>query len=56
MLCWFLGLQAKFAPALWGPAPSEKATEQSEILDLGSQNSLVQHDMCPKKFQQITPL
>ena len=25
----------KFAQALWGLAPSEKATDQSEILDLG---------------------
>ena len=38
----------KFAQALWGLAPSEKATDQSEILDLGSHNRLVQHDMCPK--------
>ena len=30
-----------------GPAPCEKATAQSEILDLGFHNSLVQHDMCP---------
>ena len=33
-------------PARWGPAPSEKATDQSEILDLGSHDSLVQLDMC----------
>ena len=36
-----LGLQAKFAHALWGPSPSEKAADQSKILDLGSHKRLV---------------
>ena len=36
-----LGLQAKFAHALWGPSPSEKAADQSIILDLGSHKRLV---------------
>ena len=32
--------------------PGEKATDQSKILDLRSQNSLLQHDMCPNFFNQ----
>ena len=32
---------------LWGPAPSEKATFKSEILDFGS---LVKHESCPIFF------
>ena len=35
-----LGLQARFS----------EATFQSEILDLRSHNSLVQHDTCPNFF------
>ena len=34
----------------WGPVPSEKAADQSDILDLGSQNSLLLHDMGPTFF------
>ena len=53
------GLQAKLSQALWGPALSKNATDQSEILDLGSHNSLVcnvQHDMYTQFFsQKITP-
>ena len=33
---------------------SEKATDQSKILDFGSQNSLLQHNMCPNLFSKIT--
>ena len=51
----WLGLQAKFAQALRGPAPSKKATDQSNMLDLGSHNSLVQNDICPKISFKITP-
>ena len=50
-----LELLAKFAEALWGPAPGEKATDQSEILDSGSHDthdSLLQHDMSPNFFLQ----
>ena len=36
------------------PAPSQKATFQSEILELGSCNNLAQHDMCPILFPQIS--
>ena len=50
-----LGLQAKFSQANRGPAPSENATDRSEILDLGSHNSLLQHGMCPNLFL-INPL
>ena len=32
---------------VFDPVPSEKATVQSEILDLGFHNSLLQHDMWP---------
>ena len=38
------------------PAPSEKATAQSKMLDLGSHNSLPQHDMYPIFFSKITTL
>ena len=48
-------LSILFSENLWGPVPNEKATVQCEILDLGSHNSLVQHDMCPKYFLKITP-
>ena len=34
------------------PPPSEKETDQNEILELGSHNSLVQHDMCPTFFSK----
>ena len=51
-----LGLLAKFSEALRGPALNEKATGQSKILDLGSHNSLLQHDMWPTFFlSKITP-
>ena len=30
----------------------EKATDQSENLDLGSHNSLVQHDLCANLFSK----
>ena len=40
---------------LWGPEPSEKSTFQSEILDLGSHNSLVKNVMCPHFSEKITP-
>ena len=43
----------------WGSVrphePSEKATHQSEILDLGSHNSLLQHDMWPNFVSKISP-
>ena len=45
-------LQANFSEALGGPAPSENATDQSEILDLGSHNSLLQHDCAQLRFQK----
>ena len=45
-----LGLQAQFSETLWGPALSEKPIVQSEICDLWSHNSLVQHDMFPNFF------
>ena len=38
--------------ALFCHAPGEKATCQSKILDLRSQKSLLQHNMCPKFFQK----
>ena len=51
-----LGLLAKFSEALRGPALNEKATGQSKILDLGSHNRLLQHDMWPTFFlSKITP-
>ena len=37
---------------LWSPAPSEEASDQSKILELGSQNNLLQHNMCPNLFQK----
>ena len=37
------------------PPPSEKETDQNEILELGSHNSLVQNDMCPTFFPKFTP-
>ena len=50
-----LGLHAKLSETFWGPAPSEKASDQREILNLGSlNNSNVQHDMCPTLFPKIT--
>ena len=33
-----------------GPAPSQKATFQREILELGSYTNLAQHEMCPIFF------
>ena len=54
--CFLKNLCADFRPclgiseALWGHAPGEKAKDQSKILDLGSQNSVLQHDMCPILF------
>ena len=39
-----------FSETLFCHVPGEKATDQSKILDLRSQNSLLQHDMCPKFF------
>ena len=47
----FGGFQG-FSVALFCHAPGEKATDQSKILDLRSQNSLLQHDMCPNFFQK----
>ena len=35
---------------LWGPVPSEKATDQSKIMDSGSQSSLQNYNM---QFAQI---
>ena len=40
-----LGLQAKFFEALWSNAPSKKAIDQSEILDLLSHDSLLYYNM-----------
>ena len=36
-----LGILGVFCKSLWSPVPSEKATNQSTILDLGSHNSLL---------------
>ena len=38
-----------------GHAPSQKATFQSEILELGSCTNLSQHEMCPIFFSKIPP-
>ena len=47
-----LGLPAKLSEALCGPAQSEKAGDQCQILDLGSHNRVLKHDMCPTIFPQ----
>ena len=56
MLLLILGVFLKefygFSEALAGPAQGGKATDQSKILDLGSQNSVLQHDMCPIFFSK----
>ena len=52
----FLGiLGVYFSEALRGHAPGEKATDPSKVLDLGSQNFLLQHRMCPTYVSKITP-
>ena len=38
---------SKMAKNVFWPALSEKASYQSKMLDLGSQNSLLQHAVCP---------
>ena len=43
-----LGLQANFSGAL--------RRVKKQLLDLGPQNSLVQHNMCPKKIENHSTL
>ena len=48
MLLLILGVTGKIVS---GPVPSEKATDQSEIVNLWSHNSQVQQDMCQIFFK-----
>ena len=45
MLLQFYFRPPEMGKTVFDPVPSEKATVQSEILDLGFHNSLLQHDM-----------
>ena len=45
-------VHAKFSEALYCPAHKWKATDRSKILDLGSHNSLLQHDCAQLRFQK----
>ena len=51
----FLGILDIFCDLVRPCANWKKQTNKCKILDLGSQNSLLQHDMCPTLFSKITP-